>query len=895
MIPRHTAVRLAALIAAASLGCVTIAPAQTTAPPKTPTADQIAARAAAEKIAKTIRFGPFEDASSDAYVTIAEKRWGDGEAAFARALALAADRPAADRAGLLNGRATVRLNLGRFADARADNDAALAALPPPRERVNALFLRVALARALGDFRLASDTLRELERTAVAVRADKTTATRRELCLEEARNRRAWGDLAGAVEKFDEARALDDKSAAGLRELAACHLLAGTPARALPLAQQALEQDLHLLGVSRRRPREQWIEAGDASLLASLRTAADCALAAGDATAAEAHYQTAAALAEKLSQLGEKKLSQLGRARAWLALKDPRAAEITAAFLDDAAAVTPSSVPEARLRIEIFSVAGELALLGGHHAAAARYLDQAVDLVERTRATATLEERRTYLAQQADSYRRLVTAHTRAGDAWSALLAAESLKGRLLLETLRPGHDTSDTPRAQRLALLRDLQRRLPPDVAAISYANADWARTPPAAIVVTRDAIRAVEFSPGQIRFALELLPVAEILKAQQRDLDASRYDVGREVTLAGLIAYYRECLTCPNEEIAARAPAMIAISRVLHDVLIAPLHPALGGRTRLLIAPSGLLAYLPFETLAAPGGRLLVADHAITLTPSLLTTMTLAARPAASFTRPLLAFGGAVYNPKSYATDMAAADRMKVQFGSMLVAARQAAFAPNRSPYAGVFGGPMNNLAGTKAEVEMLGALLPEARIVLGPEVNEKNVRALAAAGELRTARVLHFAVHGAALPARPALSCLALSYEGHFTADLPAERDGLLQLAEIQALPLRAELVTLSACETGLGAIFAGEGVVGLTGAFLAAGGDRVLASLWPVNDAGTTYFMQRFYRLHLTEGEPGDLAMAKVKREFIAGQAGPFRQAQFWAPFNLYGGADLLTPAN
>jgi CHAT domain-containing protein len=236
----------------------------------------------------------------------------------------------------------------------------------------------------------------------------------------------------------------------------------------------------------------------------------------------------------------------------------------------------------------------------------------------------------------------------------------------------------------------------------------------------------------------------------------------------------------------------------------------------------------------------------------------------------------------------------MVTQFGQMLVAARQAAFTPSRSPYAGVFGGPMSNLAGTKAEVEMLGALLPGARVVLGPDVNEKNVRALAAAGELRSARVLHFAVHGAALPAMPALSCIALSYEGHYTANLPAERDGLLQLAEIQALPLRAELVTLSACETGLGAILAGEGVVGLTGAFLTAGGDRVLASLWPVNDAGTTYFMQRFYRLHVTDAMPGDLAMAAVKREFIAGRAGGFRAAQFWAPFNLYGGADLLTAA-
>lgn len=850
-----------------------------------------ATRAAAQKLAQN--WGPVDEAFSAAFATLAERRFAAGEAAFEKALALAA-AAGRDRdylASLLDGRAQLRLELGRFAAARTDLDAALADLTDARSREGALFRRVAIARALGDFRLAADTLRELQRAATA-RGEKSPDTLRQLALAEARNRRAWGDLAGAIEQFDAARALDDQSAEGLRELAACHLLARAPALAAPLAQRALEQDLHLRGISRRRPREQWIAAGDASLLASLRLAADCAFALRDFPAALAHYETAAALATRLAQTGEEKLSALGRARTLVAVRDPRAAEVDAAFLTTFAALDERTVPEARLRLEIYSAAGELALAGAHHAVAVRALERAAALVEQVRATATVEDRRHFLALQADSYRRLVTAHTRTGDAWGALLAAESLKGRLLLETLQPGHDRADTPAADRLAQLRTLQRRLPPDVAAVSYANADWSATPPVAIVVTHDKIAAVELAPGRLKFALELLPVAEIKKAQLRDVDASRYASGDEVTLAGLIAYYRECLTCPDEEIAARQPAQSALMRVLHDFLFEPLRPALGARRRLLISPSGLLAYLPFETLADRNQRLLVADHAFTLTPSLLTTLTLAARPAATFTRPMLAFGGAVYNPQSYAADMTKADRMKLQFGQMLVAARQAAFTPNRSPYAGVFGGPMSNLAGTKAEVEMLGALLPGARVVVGPDVNEKNVRALAAAGELRSARVLHFAVHGAALPAMPALSCIALSYEGHYTANLPAERDGLLQLAEIQALPLRAELVTLSACETGLGAILAGEGVVGLTGAFLTAGGDRVLASLWPVNDAGTTYFMQRFYRLHVTDAMPGDLAMAAVKREFIAGRAGGFRAPQFWAPFNLYGGADLLT---
>src|SRR5690606_2954509 len=130
------------------------------------------------------------------------------------------------------------------------------------------------------------------------------------------------------------------------------------------------------------------------------------------------------------------------------------------------------------------------------------------------------------------------------------------------------------------------------------------------------------------------------------------------------------------------------------------------------LTAPSALLSSQPFDTHVNARGGLLVADPAIPLAPSVLTTMVLAGRAPAAYERPLLAFGGAVYDPGSYAEDMVASERMKQQFGLMF-AAREAAFTPNRSPYAGVFGGPMNNLAGTKAEVQMLGELLPEARIV--------------------------------------------------------------------------------------------------------------------------------------------------------------------------------------
>ncbi|HEY0967054.1 MAG TPA: CHAT domain-containing protein [Opitutaceae bacterium] len=886
------------LILASATGLGTAAAQGTANTAAGPTRAEVA-RQVTENLA---RQSPAERAADRAFnLFVIDRRYAEADAAIEEALAAAAAEGWTDarRAPLLLTRAEVRHATGRYAGAREDLDQALPHATAG-DVVRARTLLIEVARAMGDFRAASETLRSFGPAvlnpaaageAQTVRAAGMTLQRYNFFLAEAKNRRAWGDLQGAREMFELAVARENTSSEILRELARCLLAANEPAAALQRAHEALYLALHTRGTSRRRPRTSWIDLGDAEVLACLQVAADCARAAGDAAAADAHFETAITLARKLNLPGDARLAELGRARGWIGSKDARAASVTSSFLSAIVTETAASA-EPRVRIEAATLAGELAFVQGRPAQAVEFLETAVTAIEAVRATASFEEKRTYLALQADSYRRLVAAHIRLKQPEQALLAAESLKARQLLELLQPGSATS-TRTEDRLASLRELQRRLPADVAAISYANADWSQTPPAAIIITREAITAIELSAGRIRLALEFLPQAAILEAQRRDVDAVRYGSSNEITLGGLIAYYRECLDCPPDQIAVRIEPMLAVGKVLNDVLIEPLRPALDGRKRLLIAPSGLLAYLPFDTLVTAQGNMLVNDHAITLTPSLLTTMVLAARAPATYERPILAFGGAIYDPSSYSQDMVASDRMKEQF-SLMLAAREAAFAPNRSPYAGVFGGPMNNLAGTKAEVQMLGELLPEGRIMLGEEVRETRIQALAAEGEFKKSRVIHFAVHGASLPQLPELSCIALSYEGHYRKDMPAGRDGLLQLSEIQALPLRAELVTLSACQTGLGAIFAGEGVVGLTSAFLTAGSNRVLASLWPVNDASTTFFMQHFYRRHVIEGEAGDLAMAEVKREFLAGRVGGFRHPQFWAPFNLYGGADLLEPA-
>ena len=104
---------------------------------------------------------------------------------------------------------------------------------------------------------------------------------------------------------------------------------------------------------------------------------------------------------------------------------------------------------------------------------------------------------------------------------------------------------------------------------------------------------------------------------------------------------------------------------------------------------------------------------------------------------------------------------------------------------------------------------------------------------------RYIHFAVHGLYDEEQPARSGIALSVRAG------SREDGILQVREIMRLRLRAQMVTLSACQTGLGKMLAGEGVIGMSWAFLYAGADSVLISLWNVNDASTAELMKLVYR--------------------------------------------------
>jgi len=195
-----------------------------------------------------------------------------------------------------------------------------------------------------------------------------------------------------------------------------------------------------------------------------------------------------------------------------------------------------------------------------------------------------------------------------------------------------------------------------------------------------------------------------------------------------------------------------------------------------------------------------------------------------------------------------------------------------------------MNYLPGTLNEVKEIEKYFNgRADVYTGTQMTENFIKSLAKNGTLKNYKIVHLATHGFAIPQIPQLSGIAMC----IFPNMQGGEDGYLTAPEISKLGMHADLAVLSACETGLGKIYGGEGVSGLTQSLIVGGANAALVSLWPVSDQGTMYFMTGLYNLTENQKVPYDEAVNIMKRKFIAGEFGPeFQSTGIWAPFVLYG---------
>jgi CHAT domain-containing protein/tetratricopeptide (TPR) repeat protein len=335
-----------------------------------------------------------------------------------------------------------------------------------------------------------------------------------------------------------------------------------------------------------------------------------------------------------------------------------------------------------------------------------------------------------------------------------------------------------------------------------------------------------------------------------------------------------------------------LAVGQQLFERLVAPALEGTGAAKRLAIIPDGLLSRLPFEALVIgtreDRPRYLVDRFAVSYAPS--ATVFAAVKASATnktFPETLFAMGRPAYRGKNRPPDSGRARPEELlrlaKRGSIeepLARLRQAV---------GLEGITLEDLPGTGREVDDIGQILRSSEFIFKREqATERRVKEFSRRGKLKEFQYLHFAAHGLVPDMAPGLASIALAQD-----EDPAE-DGFLTVGEIYGLELGCDLVTVSACKVGLGQMVRGEGVVGLTRAFLYAGARSVAVTLWSISDDATPLLMKHFY-INLNQGMTRDEALRQAKLSLMhesftdrSGQTVNLNHPFYWAPFVICGNA-------
>ncbi|MGH9898952.1 MAG: CHAT domain-containing protein, partial [Pyrinomonadaceae bacterium] len=337
-------------------------------------------------------------------------------------------------------------------------------------------------------------------------------------------------------------------------------------------------------------------------------------------------------------------------------------------------------------------------------------------------------------------------------------------------------------------------------------------------------------------------------------DMKLYRLEV-KQKDLARLTRQFRQGL---------RDYSFLEVAPQLYDMLLKPARALLQKRTNLIIVPDGVLWELPFQALMPGQGHFLIEDCAISYAPSLSVLQQMVKlrrkpeRRSSPTTPTLLAFGNPVIGKET-------AGRIRSVF-------TEEALPP---------------LPEAEREVKALGGLYGAAgsRVYIGREAREDRLKEEAGRYD-----VLQLATHGLLNNASPMYSQLVLSQ----TPGSERE-DGLLEAWEIMKLELKAEIVVLSACETGRGRVGAGEGIIGLSWALFVAGSPTTVVSQWSVESASTAEMMVEFHRRLRSRGSRGskgnggrEMSKAEALRqaELRLLKSGQYQNPFYWAGFVMVG---------
>lgn len=469
--------------------------------------------------------------------------------------------------------------------------------------------------------------------------------------------------------------------------------------------------------------------------------------------------------------------------------------------------------------------------------AIRFWQEAVDIIEQQRASINTEASKIgFVGDKQAAYASLIRLLISTGDAATAFEYVERSKSRALVDMLAAKQDfaitAGDPARVKELlakashaeaeAIIQDANAdKLSIRSAVVAARQQLGAESPELASLVSVSYLKAAEVQ--------SLVPQDETLVEYYQNGDdlvvflvTSKDLKVVQLETAGVhdtVRVLREAI----EDVAS--DHYLASARKLYGQLIQPITGHLSG-SKLVIVAHGPLHYLPFNVLH-DGKAFVIERYSLRMLPS------------ASMIKYVRS--GRVDKP-----------------GEVLALGN-----PD-------LGDSRFDLANAQAEAIAVTKNRPQSRALLRKDANEAAFRSYGG-----SFRYVHFATHGMFNAAAPLKSALLLAKD--------SESDGLLTVDKLYSTKLDAELVTLSACETGLGKIASGDDVVGLSRGFLYAGSRSIVASLWKVDDLATSYLMTRFYD-QLKAGDKRE-ALRQAQRDTMKEFPHPF----YWGAFQLTGSAN------
>lgn len=574
------------------------------------------------------------------------------------------------------------------------------------------------------------------------------------------------------------------------------------------------------------------------------------------------------------------VDRLALARAELLILSGRAAEALAA-LDGLGADEVGGDAEGEVLYGAERARAEALASLGRQDEALDHARRALAWAETLRAEIAIASfRASYFARKRDAYgftvgllERRFAATGRSSDAREAFSVAERSRARVLVEALAGGL----APEAQRGDEARRISQAiglLRTRLIADSLSGPERARVE-AAILAHEDRLAAVETrlaspderlpalasrpeSPERIR--AQLAPGALLLEVLLSEPSSYLFalDAAGALELHALAGRSRIERASEALRLALATPPraggsedrVLDRARAVFDLILGPVSGRIASARHIVFVPDGILFHLPIEALADARGYL-GARLEIRYSASASLLVAHADQAPLGPARTLVAFGDPILEPA----------RGGVSGPAFLEGLERG-------------GASLGPLPGSRREVEAIAALLGGGTRVLGADFVVPRVLE-----ELRRpTRIVHFATHAILDETVPLRSSIVTSRAG-------GQGGALLQARDLRGVRIRAELVTLSACQSALGPVVGGEGALGLTWAFQQAGARSLLASLWPVSDHATERFMREFYA-GLKGGQPKSQALLAARRAFHASGNPTLRHPYYWAAFVLSG---------